>query len=108
MIIFIRFSYHFFLILWHLHAVFLTLIALIVGISVVIAYVEKMPFGDALYFSFITGLTIGYGDIVVETPVGRIVAVLLGFIGIVITGMMVAAAIRAVTESMNDIKKSRK
>jgi len=104
--IFISFSYHFFLIIGHFHAVFLSLIALIVGAAAVFTHIEKMPFDDALYFSFITGLTIGYGDIVVKTPIGRIIAVLLGLIGIVFTGLMVAAAIRAVGESMRDINKS--
>ena len=104
--IFIRFSYHFFVIIGHFHAVFLSLIALIVGIAAVISHIEKLPFGEALYFSFITGLTIGYGDIVVKTPFGRLVAVLLGLIGIVFTGLMVAAAIRAVEKSMRDMNKS--
>ena len=104
--IFLRFSYHFFVIIGHFHAVFLSLIALIVGIAAVISHIEKLPFGEALYFSFVTGLTIGYGDIVVKTPVGRIMAVLLGLIGIVFTGMMVAAAIRAVEKSMRDMNKS--
>jgi hypothetical protein len=53
-----------------------------VGSAVVIAQIEKPLFWDALYFSFITGLTICYGDIVVKTPFGRLVAVLLGLIGI--------------------------
>ena len=104
--IFISFSYHFFLIIGHFHAVFLSLIALIVGAAAVFTHSEKMPFDDALYFSFITGLTIGYGDIVVKTPFGRIMAVLLGLIGIIFTGMMVAAAIRAVEKSMRDTNKS--
>ena len=104
--IFISFSYHFFLIIGHFHAVFLSLIALIVGAAAVFTHIEKMPFEDALYFSFITGLTIGYGDIVVKTSFGRIVAVLLGLIGVVFTGRMVAAAIRAVEESMREMKKS--
>ena len=94
--IFVSFSYHFFIIIWRFHPVFLTLIALIVGAAAVVTHIEKIPFGDALYFSFITGLTIGYGDIVLKTPFGRILAVLLGLIGIVFTGLMVAAAIRAV------------
>jgi hypothetical protein len=103
--IFINFSYHFFLIIGHFHAVFLSLIALIVGAAAVFTHIEKMPFEDALYFSFITGLIIGYGDFVVKTPFGRILAVLLGLIGIV-TGLMVAAAIRAVGQSMKDMNKS--
>ena len=105
--IFIRFSYHFSKILWHFHAVFLSLFGLIVGIAVAIAHFEKLPFGEALYFSFITGLTIGYGDIIAKTPFGRLMAVLLGLIGIVFTGMMVAAAIRAVGESMEGYNRSK-
>ncbi len=105
--IFIRFSYHFFLIILRFHAVFLSLIALTVVSAVAVTHVEKIPFGDALYFSFITGLTIGYGDIVVKTLVGRIVAVNLGLIGIIFTGLMVAAALRAVGESMVGKKKSQ-
>ena len=105
--VFIRFSYHFFKIIWHFHVVFLSLFALIVGSAVVISHIEKMPFGEALYFSFITGLTIGYGDIVVKTPVARLLAVFLGLIGIIFTGMMVAAAIRAVGESMEGYNKSK-
>jgi hypothetical protein len=105
--LFIRFSYHFFIIIWQFHAVFMALFALIVGIAVMISHIEKLPFGEALYFSFITGLTIGYGDIVAKTPVARLLAVFLGLIGIIFTGMMVAAAIRAVGESMKDMNKSK-
>ena len=104
MLIFMRFSYHFFIIVRRFHAVFLSLIALMVAGAAVFTYIEKMPVDDALYFSFITGLTIGYGDIVVKTPVGRITAIALGLIGIIFTGLMVAAAIRAVGESMRDMK----
>ena len=103
---FVRFNYHFFIIIGRLQAVFLALFALILGIAVVIRHLEKMPFGESLYFSFITGLTIGYGDIVVKTPFARLLAVLLGLIGVVFTGLMVAAAIRAVEESMREMKKS--
>ena len=79
---------------------------MIVGAAAVFTHIEKMPFEDALYFSFITGLTIGYGDIVVKTPFARLIAVLLGLIGIIFTGMMVAAAIRSVEKSMRDMNKS--
>ena len=100
---FVRFNYHFFIIIRRLQAVFLALSALILGIAVVIRHLEKMPFGESLYFSFITGLTIGYGDIVVKTPFARLLAVLLGLIGIIFTGIMVAAALRAVERSLEDL-----
>jgi len=102
---FIRFSYHFFNIIWHFHAVFLSLIALVVGLAAVVTHIEKMPFGDALYFSFITGLTIGYGDIVVKTPVGRILAVLIGFIGVLFSGLVIAVAVRALRETVEESEK---
>ena len=100
---FVRFNYHFFIIIGRLQAVLLALSALILGIAVVIRHLEKMPFGESLYFAFITGLTIGYGDIVVKTPFARLLAVLLGLIGIIFTGIMVAAAIRAVEKSLKDL-----
>jgi len=100
---FVRFNYHFFIIIGRLHGVLLVLSALILGIAVVIRHLEKMPFGESLYFSFITGLTIGYGDIVVKTPLARLLAVLLGLIGIIFTGVMVAAALRAIERSLEDL-----
>ena len=76
---------------------------LIVISAAVISQVENLPFGEALYFSFITGLTIGYGDIVVKTPFARLIAVLLGLIGIIFSGIMVAGAILAVEKSLKDL-----
>jgi ABC-type Na+ efflux pump permease subunit len=97
---FIHFSIEFLRVLWHVRSINLALFALIVINSWAISYLEKLPFGDALYFAFITGLTIGYGDIVVKTPVGRILAVLIGFIGVLFSGLIVAAALRAVGETL--------
>ena len=97
-----RFTSHFFRIAWKVRSVILALIALIVIGAVVISFVEKIPFGDSLYFSFVTGLTIGYGEIVAKTVMGRVVALLIGLIGIIFTGMVVAVAVRAVQESFKE------
>jgi len=99
------FTNHFLRAIWHVRAVILALIALVVVGAAVLTYVEKMPFADALYFAFVTGLTIGYGDIVMHTPVGRLIALLIGLIGILFTGLMVAVLVYAVRES---IEKSQK
>jgi voltage-gated potassium channel len=55
--------------------------------------------GETVYFCAITALTIGYGDVVPTTTFGRIDAVLLGLIGLVFTGLIVAAAVRGVQEA---------
>ena len=102
---FIRFSFEFWRIIWHMRSVNLALFALIVINGWAISYVEKLPFGDALYFAFITGLTIGYGDIVVKTPVGRILAVLIGFIGVLFSGLVIAVAVRALRETVEELEK---
>ena len=91
-----RFNHHFVRITWHLRAIFLMLLALIMAGAVVIAATEKVSFGKAVYFAFITGLTVGYGDIVPITAIGQIMAVLLGLIGILFTGVVVAVAVQSV------------
>jgi hypothetical protein len=101
---FTRFSYHFFLAVWRVKTVILTLIALVVAGAVSINLFEKMPFADALYFAFVTGLTIGYGDIVMKTPGGRLIALIIGFVGILFTGLMVAILVFAVRESLEELR----
>jgi len=54
------------------------------------------------YFSFVTRLTIGYGEIIVKTFPCRIVAVLIGLIGIVFTDMVVAIAVRALQKTFEE------
>jgi hypothetical protein len=102
---FTSFTSIFFRTIWHVKAIILTLIALVVAGAAAITIVEKMPFSDTLYFAFVTGLTIGYGDIVVKTPFGRWVAILIGLVGILFTGLMVAALVYAVRESMAKSQK---
>jgi voltage-gated potassium channel len=99
------FTYHFFHAIWHVRAVILVLIALIMAGAAAVTLVEKMPFADTLYFAFVTGLTIGYGDIVMQTPVGRLVALLIGLIGILFTGLLVAVMVHAVRESFEESEK---
>jgi voltage-gated potassium channel Kch len=99
---FVRFNKVFWRTIWHVRAVILALLALVVVNAVPIALIEKIPFGDALYFAFVTGLTIGYGDIVMQTPVGRLIALLIAVVGILISGMIVAAAVYAVKETLKE------
>jgi hypothetical protein len=51
--------------------------------------------GDAAYFTFVTGLTIGYGDLVPVRMLARVIAVAIGLCGILLTGLIAAIGVRA-------------
>ena len=56
---------------------------------------ERWSVGDAAYFTFVTGLTIGYGDLVPKRLITRLIALIIGFIGILLTGLFAALGVRA-------------
>ena len=85
-----------------LSGIYLLLISLIVGGGLVISITEKLPLAQSLYFAFITGLTIGYGDIVPKTYIGMVIAVLIGLVGILFTGINVAVAVHAIQKAAQD------
>jgi hypothetical protein len=53
-------------------------------------------FGAYLYFSGITFLTIGYGDLVPVDPIPRFLAVLEGAVGITVIGMLIASCTKKI------------
>jgi hypothetical protein len=101
---FTRFTSHVSQIVWRIKTVILVLLTLVVAGGAAIALAEKMPFADTLYFAFVTGLTIGYGDIVPLTLFGRFVAILIGIVGIFFTGLMVAESVVAVRRSFEEMR----
>lgn len=89
--------------IWYLRALLAGLLLLFLILTVAMYYfggpVETQnrtssPLGETVYFCAITALTIGYGDVVPTTTLGRIDAVLLGLVGLLITGLVIAAAVR--------------
>jgi voltage-gated potassium channel len=89
----------FFVMSWHLRNVYLVQLVLMLLGAGTIAAVEKIPIGDAVYFAFVTALTIGYGDIVAHSVAGRVVSILLGVVGILFTGLVVSVAVHAVRDA---------
>ena len=66
-----------------------------VGSGLLIARIESWRVDEALYFTFVTGLTIGYGDFTPQHLAGRLLAVAIGFAGIVLTGLVAAVSVQA-------------
>jgi hypothetical protein len=73
-----------------------------VGPGILIGYIERWRLGDALYFTFVTGLTIGYGDLAPRHVVSRLLAVMIGFAGIVLTGLVAVVSVEALRATARD------
>jgi hypothetical protein len=72
------------------------------ALGLLIAWIERWSLGDGVYFTFVTGLTIGYGDLVPHQPLSLFLALLVGLLGVVLTGLVAAIAVRALQTATDD------
>jgi hypothetical protein len=100
-----HFVRHFLRYTYFVRGVLACLLLLIAVGGVAISYLENLSLSDSIYFAFITGMTIGYGDISPATVCGRLVSVGMGMIGVLFTGMTVAIATRALADTVKQLKK---
>ncbi len=78
------------------------ILAFQVALGLLIGFVEGWSPGDAVYFTFVTGLTIGYGDIVPRQALGRALAVGVGISGLFLTGLIAGIAVYAMRTALID------
>ncbi len=76
--------------------IFSILLFLIVLIGLIISHLEGWDPFDGIYFGFVTGLTIGYGELVPKLGVSRVLAIFLGFNGVLMTAIFAAISVRAI------------
>lgn len=79
----------------HIWPVFSGLLFVMFGLGLIVSRLEGWPLLDGLYFAGVTGMTVGYGDLVPTHPVSRILAISIGFTGILLTALLGAVAVRA-------------
>ena len=73
------------------------------GLGLVIGYIEGWRIQDSLYFTFVTGLTIGYGDFAPKHFSSRLIALAVGLCGIVLTGLVAAVCVEALRAVRDDM-----
>lgn len=71
------------------------LVGLMLGFGLVIGHMEGWPLSEGIYFAFVTGLTVGYGDLAPKLPLSRMLSVAIGFTGILLTGLIAAISVHA-------------
>ena len=104
---FVAFSKNLLRMLYIVRGVLLGLLVVLVVCAFIIAELENLPLADALYFTFITALTVGYGDIAPTTGIGRIASILVGADGLIIFGLIVAVSNRALHLTVEQEKQQR-
>jgi hypothetical protein len=73
------------------------LLLLIVALGVVAGLREGWSLHESVYFSFVSGLTIGYGDLAPRTLLGRALAIAIGVCGVLLTALVAAVVVKALT-----------
>ena len=76
------------------------IVAIQVALGLLIGFVEGWSVGDAVYFTFVTGLTIGYGDIVPRQALARALAIWIGLSGLFLTGLIAGIAVYAMRTAL--------
>ena len=81
------------------------LLAVIATLGLVAGLVEDWSISESLYFAFVSGLTIGYGDFAPKTLTGRGLAIAIGACGILLTGLVAAVAVEALSEVRRSVRR---
>jgi hypothetical protein len=80
------------------------LLGLIIGLGVVVGLIEGWSIHESIYFAFVSGLTIGYGDLAPTSLLTRALAIAIGVCGVLLTAVVAAVAVKALTAASDDVE----
>ena len=64
-------------------------------LGMVVADLEGWKLTEGIYFAFVSGLTIGYGDFAPKRAISRVLAIAIGILGVLLVALVAAIAVRA-------------
>ena len=76
------------------------LLLLILGLGIVVGLFERWSLGESVYFAFVSGLTIGYGDLAPKLLLTRTLAVGIGVCGVLFTALLAGVAVKALNDAI--------
>lgn len=96
----LNFLIQFCLTAWQFRFILASLFFLILLGGLIFAKAEQISLGNALYFALQTALTLGFGDVTGKTPLGRFITLIIGFLGLILFGIIVAKATYALHRTL--------
>jgi hypothetical protein len=73
------------------------LLGAMVALGLVVGRLEGWSALESIYFAFVSGLTIGYADLAPKTGLARLLAISIGICGVLLTALVAAVAVKALT-----------
>ena len=77
--------------------IFSALLVLMVGLGLVVGIIEGWSVHESVYFTFVSGMTIGYGDFAPKSFLARMLTIGIGVCGVLLTALLAAVAVKALT-----------
>jgi voltage-gated potassium channel len=90
--------------LWLMFPLLFSLWVVIALLGFVVGRREGWSRLDAFYWSFVTATTVGYGDLRPVDRRSKMVAILIAFLGLILTGIVIAIAVQATTTALKDLR----
>jgi len=78
------------------------LLGLIVALGFGVRMLEGCSVHESIYFAFVSGLTIGYGDPAPKSMLTRALAIVIRVRGVLLTALVAAIAVMASTAATDD------
>jgi voltage-gated potassium channel len=90
--------------LWLMLPLLFSLLAAITVLGQWVGRIEAWSRLDALYWSLVTATTLGYGDLRPSHAKSKMIAILIAFLGLILTGIVIAAAVQATSLALTQVR----
>ena len=87
--------------LYHVAPILIMMFIIIATLGVVVGRLESWGRFKALYWSAITALTVGYGDITPRKKASRVLAAFIALLGIMTAGIVVSITVEATSHAFD-------
>ena len=90
--------------LWLMFPLLFVLLAAISWLGRIVGKREGWSRLDSFYWAFVTATTLGYGDLRPANNRSKLLAILIAFLGLILTGIVIAVAVQATNRALTEIR----